>query len=381
MRLLYLIDSLEPGGAERSLAAMAPYLIAGGVRLDVGYLKTGAGVHADLLSSGAHLAPLSGRGGRAGWLHRTMRLIADRRPDLIHTTLFDADIVGRSAAWWAGIPVVSSLVNVGYGKEQASSPGLRPWKVRAAQAADAATARTVRRFHAVTLEVAAVMARRLCIARDRIEVIPRGRDPLSLGTRTLTRSASVRELLGIAPSAAVVLAVARQEHQKGLDVLIAGFSTVADRRPDACLLLAGRQGSATPSLRQSVDRLGLAERVRFLGAREDVGDLLCAADVFVLPSRWEGMPGALLEAMALEAPVVASDIRGVRDVVGTEDVARLVPIDDPLSLAAAVLEVLADAAKTRDRALAARALFERGFTIQRAAERVLGFYARSLRPA
>ena len=132
MRVLYLIDSLGPGGAERSLAAMAPAYVRRGVDLDVAYLIDRPGVHGDLEAAGARLFSLDGPGGRAGWAWRAERLIAARRPDLVHTTLFEADVAGRIGAGLAGAPVVSSLVNVAYGADHAATPGVRRWKVQGA---------------------------------------------------------------------------------------------------------------------------------------------------------------------------------------------------------------------------------------------------------
>src|SRR5438132_1164237 len=122
MHVLYLIDSLHAGGgAEESLAALAPKLVARGATLDVAYLRERAGLQARLAQAGATVFSLAGWGGRAGWIRRARKLIHIRRPDLIHTTLFESDVVGRVAARMSGLPVVSSLVNVAYGSEQMES--------------------------------------------------------------------------------------------------------------------------------------------------------------------------------------------------------------------------------------------------------------------
>ena len=189
MRILYVINDLGAAGAERSLAAMAPHYADRGIRLDGAYLRHEDGIQADLEAAGARLFSLEGSGGRLGWARRARRLMASLRPDLVHTTLFEADVAGRLGATFAGVPVVSSLVNVHYGADQAAAPGLRRWKVRGAQLLDAATARRVVRFHANARYVADVMARRLHVPRDRIEVIPRGRDPERLGRRDPQRRA------------------------------------------------------------------------------------------------------------------------------------------------------------------------------------------------
>lgn len=380
MHVLYVIDSLAPGGAERSLAALAPRYAARGVALDVAYLKERPGVQGELVRAGATLFSLAGSGGRAGWVRRATRLVRRRRPDLVHTTLFEADIAGRVAASLAGVPVVSSLVNPEYGPEQLSDPRLSRWKVRGARLVDALTARRVARFHAITSYVADVMAGRLGLRRDRIDVVPRGRDPEELGRRSPERRAAARDGMGVGPETAVVLAAARHEHQKGLDVLLEAFPLVLREVPSARLVVAGREGNQTPLLRTAVERLGLAGAVRFLGVRDDVPDLLCAADVFVLPSRWEGLGSVLLEAMALEAPIVASDVPAVREVVGDGEEARLVPPERPDALASRIVATLADARGAADRARRARARFLQRYTIDRVADQMIAFYDRSVSP-
>jgi glycosyltransferase involved in cell wall biosynthesis len=375
VRVLYLIDSLVPGGAERSLVAMAPHLVAGGIALEVATLHERPGVQAELAAAGVHLHSLAGDGGRAGWARRARRLIRERRPDLVHTTLFEADVAGRVAATVCRVPVVSSLVNVAYGPEQhAGGSGVGRVKLAGARLLDAVTARPVVRFHAVSHYVADVMARRLLLRRSRVEVVTRGRDPDLLGIRTPERREWARAGLGVGPEQAVVLGAARHEWQKGLDVLVESAPRVLAEIPSARFLIAGRDGNQTAQLRALADRLGVAGRVEFLGARSDIPDLLCAADAFAFPTRWEGMPGSILEAMALRAPIVASDIPPVTEAVTDGQSARLVPAGQPEAFAGALVETLADRPAAEARAERAEADFQARFTIRRAADGMLAFY-------
>lgn len=377
MRVLYIIDSLAGGGAEHSLAAMAPHLVAQGIDLEVAYLHERPGLHGELRAAGVRLFSLAGEGGRAGWVRRARRLILERRPALVHTTLFEADLAGRTAAFLTRTPVVSSLVNDAYGPGHLRDPQLRRWKVRGAQLADLLTARVVRRFNAVSSAVADAMSRRLLVPRDRIEVIPRGRDPDSLGTRTAPRRATVRGRLGLSDSTPLILAAGRHEWQKGLDVLLEAMPHILSQVPDAHLLIAGREGRSTPRLGQLRTRLRLANNVWFLGSRRDLPDLLCAADVFVLPSRWEGLPGVLIEAMALEAPIVATDLPAVRETVGGSGVALLVPRDDPAALASAVVQTFRQPEAAAGRAREGRRRFLGRFTVEGIAARMSAFYRRT----
>ncbi len=379
MRVLYVIDSLAPGGAESSLVALARYYPERGVELEVAYLHDRPGLHEELEAAGARLTSLDGPGGRRGWVRRAVDLVRERRPDLVHTTLFEADLAGRIAGAAARVPIVSSIVNVGYGPEQRKDPGIRLWRLLGGQLADIATARVVRRFHAVSHEVADVMSRRLLLPRSRVEVVHRGRDPLVLGTRTPERTARARGMLGAGPGDRLLLAVARQEHQKGLDVLLRALPLVRADVPQARLIVAGREGNQTAMLQALTGELGLGGAVAFLGARSDVADLLCAADVFVFPTRREGFPGAVLEAMALEAPIVATAIPTVSEAVVGGEHALLIPVDDVGALAAATVAALGSPEAAQQRARAARARFYDHFTIKRAADGMVRLYEAALR--
>jgi glycosyltransferase involved in cell wall biosynthesis len=379
IELLYLIDSLARGGAERSLASMAPFLVEGGVALTVACIHRRDDLSDEIRRAGGRVVylPPSGRVRRIGHVRDLARTV---RPDIVHTTLFEADVAGRLAAARLRVPNVTSLVNTPYGPEHLDDPSLRKWKVRSAQAVDSATGRFVTRFHAVSDHVRDVMAGRLHLDLRRIDVIPRGRDPARLGRRTPARRAASRAALGMSAQDHVVVAVARQEHQKGLDVLLRAVAQLATSHPRLKVVVAGREGTATPVLTRLIEQLGLSASVALLGERDDIPELLCAADTFVLPSRWEGMPGALLEAMAMEVPIVASDLPQVRE-VADESLARLVPPGDPAALASAICSTLRPASELERQLRSARNRFTSRFTTQVVAQDMLDFYRRSLSQA
>ncbi|WP_266273260.1 glycosyltransferase family 4 protein [Kitasatospora purpeofusca] len=372
-----MIDSVSRvGGAEQGLVAMTPQLVRAGVKLDVAYLKDSpGGFQPELTSAGADVFGV-GRASRGGTVAALHRLVRERRPDLVHTTLYESDVLGRAAALAARTPVVTSLVNAAYGPEHRNARGLNPWKVRAAQAVDATTAQGTRRFHALTRYVAGAMARRLRVPSQRIDVVPRGRDPELLGSVTPDRRAAVRTALELPQDVPVVLAAARQQYQKGLDVLLEAWPEVLRAEPDAVLLLAGSEGGESERLRA----LAAATRgVRFLGPRDDVFDLMAASDAFAVPSRWEGLGSAAMEAMGVGVPLVAADVPALRETVGSEDYARLVAPEHPAALAAALTDTLEDRASARMRAKAARARFLTSFTLHQVSAQMVEFYERSLR--
>ena len=377
MRVLYVIDSLDrPGGAEQALASMAPGLVSGGVDLHVASLTERDGLQPDLIAAGARLHPV-GAETRPARTREVAGLVRRLRPDLVHTTLFEADLVGRSGAALARTPVVSSLVNVAYGPEHRADPGLSAAKVRAAQAADAATCQVVRRFHALTDHVATVMSRRLLIRESRVQVMPRGRSRARLGVRSPERRAAVRSALGLTTDAPMIVAAARHEHQKGLDVLVEALAAVRRAHPDAQLVVAGREGVTTDLLRATAARDGTTAAVHLLGARTDVPDLVAAADVFVAPSRWEGLGSAVVEAMGIGTPIVASDVAAIRE-TAPPGVALLVPPDRADLLGAAIIETLDDPGAVRSRADRGLARFADRYTIERVTDDMIRFYERAL---
>lgn len=377
MRVTYVIDSLSPAGAERSLVDLVPHLVSRGIHMDVVTLFDRPGLAAEAVAGGATVTCLAGRGGRAGATLRVRRHLRHHRPDLVHTTLFEADIVGRVAGATARVPIVSSLVNLSYGPEQRNSPGVSPARLELARRIDAGTARFVRRFHAITEHVADVMSARLHLPRERIDVVPRGRSPDTLGRRDPKRAADVRAQLGVGHDAPLLVSVARHEYQKGLDVLLRATAEVVRDVPSLRVVVLGRAGNQTADLERLRDELHLGEVVSLSGVRDDVPDVLAAADAFVLASRWEGQSGALVEAMAMSAPIVVSDLEVFREVLG-DGAARFATIGDPTALATAIRETLDDRDTALARAEAARVRFETRFTLAASVDGMVSFYERAL---
>jgi glycosyltransferase involved in cell wall biosynthesis len=376
-RVLCLIDSLALGGAERSLVETAPRLVSLGVPLEVAVLADTPGFGPELVGAGVVLHVVGGAS-RVSRLRRLAGLLASRRPDLLHTTLYESDVLGRLAAFPLRVPVVTTLANTPYGPEHALEAGIGKARLRAAQVVDAITARSVRRFHAVSRATADAYVQRLRLDPAKVEVIPRGRDQRRLGRRSPQRRAEVRRSLGVGPDVPLVVAVGRQEPQKGFDVLIRAMPAVLDSLPDAVLLVAGREGRATTRLRDVIDQTGVAGSVRMLGERTDAPDIIASADVFVLPSHREGLPGVVLEAMALETPVVASDLPTVREAVPGEEYALLVPPGDPDSLARGITETLTAVTPARRRAETSRRRFEAEFDIDAVSAAMARFYETAL---
>lgn len=175
--------------------------------------------------------------------------------------------------------------------------------------------------------------------------------------------------------------VGRLHHQKGADVLIEACRLLADRVGSGWSVRIVGDGPERASLEQTVDRLGLGAQVEFVGEVADPAGELDRADVFVLPSRTEGMSNALLEAMARGRAVVATSVPGSRALVRHDETGLLVPPEDPAALAAALERLMRDADHCFALAGNARAAIEAEYSMGEVAGRYIDLYRSLLHPA
>jgi glycosyltransferase involved in cell wall biosynthesis len=375
LTVLFLIDSLGTGGAERSLAETLPYLRRLGIGTIVVALRPRTeGMQQRLESDGFEVHVLDGRGfpDRVVALRRLLRA---RRPDLVQTTLFHADLVGRLAAVGTGIPVVTRLVNTDYDPVRLQDPGLGRVRFHVSRALDGWTARHLtKRVYANSAAVRAAAARDLGLSDASITVIREGRDARLLTPPDARRREAARAALGIDAAQEVLVTVGRQDFQKGQWFLLDAVARLVPSRPRLVLLIAGRPGDSSPRLQALCARLGIEKHVRFLGHRNDVPEVLAAADLFVFPSLYEGLPGAVIEAMAMALPIVASDIAPVREAIERPENARLVPVADPAGLADAITDLLDNPANARMFGQRAREQFEQTPGLEHACAQVAAFY-------
>lgn len=383
MRVLMVLNSLAPGGTEQSTLALAPPLRDLGVEVSIVTLKSAAH-ELDHVAAAAGVPVQRLQAG--GFLHRLREirhLIRTDPPDVVHTALFDADLLGRLAAWRTGVPVISSFVSTPYDSARLEDPNVTRWKLRVLQVADAVTGRfLVRQFHSVSEGVKTANARALHLPTSCITVAERGRDTATLGERTPQRRAAIRSSLGIAPDAPVLLNLGRQDHHKAQVDLIAATALLVTSHPALVVLVAGKEGNASDAIRSALAaRPAAAACVRILGHRTDVGDLLVAADVLVVSSHVEGTAGVALEAMALGTPVVSTDLEGLRGVLTHEENSLLVPPANPAALAGGIARILDDPALATRLAVDAEADFVSRFTLQASAARMASLYQKVVEDA
>ncbi len=384
IRVLAVIDSTGTGGAEQSLASLAPLLAARHVEVEVAYFHDRPGIKDQLVEAGIPLHHVAVGRSRVLAVRRLSALMRRRRPDLVHTMVFEADVIGRPAARLAGVPVVSSIIAEMYGPEHAAVVPSRV-RLRLARLADVATARLVVRFHAVTRSLADVMAPRLHVDARRIDVVHRGRNPSRFAPVDAARRTEIRRALELDDDVPLVLAIARHEPVKNLESLIRAMPTITRSFPTCTVLVAGRAGTSTERLEQLVRdlhrELDVPGRVVLLGERHDVADLLAVADTLVCPSLNEGIGGSVLEALASGCPIVCSDLPSLREVTRAEPsgahLARFFRATDVAGLAGQVVDSLTEGRTDQGDALR-RAHFADHFDIEVIADQMVGFYRHTL---
>lgn len=269
---------------------------------------------------------------RGVWrLYRFLR----RNPyTLVHTHTSKGGFVGRLAARMAGIPVIVHTAH-GFAFHEQS----RPAAVRVYALLERFAAHCCHRIFTVS-EFHRRWGLDLGIAGDRkIVAVPNGISPARVAP--VVGRESVRAGMGVGPDDFVILSAGRLAPGKGLEDLLEAVATLQPGAGRLKVWLAGT-GPQQAALEQMAVIQGLSDSVTFLGFREDVGDLLAASDLVVLPSLREGLSIALLEAMAAERPVIATNIGSNREVTREGEGALLVPPRSPAALAEAIARVVAE---------------------------------------
>lgn len=354
MKILHVVASMDRGGAEAAtvehvrcashdIENWVCSLDGGGAALEQAR-RAGAGVLA--LSRGRQ--PFADR---ARAVYRLTALMKHERFAVVHGHDPSASIQATLAAVWAGVPVVvRSEHGIHYrGRNTGIPPQLDLVALRATRRI-LCTSEAVRRSHAV----------RAPWAGDRFVTVTAG---VSAAIASRPR-ATFRAELGFLDRDRVVLAVAALTPRKALHVLVEAFHRITRRSSAARLVIAG-DGPLRPDLERQVVDAGIADRVRFLGDRDDVPDLLEAADVFASTSAREGMSIALLESMRAGIPAVVSRVGGNPEAVVDGGTGWIVPAGDPGLTAEALLHLLEDRARARSFGAAARDRWARHFTADR----------------
>ena len=287
---------------------------------------------------------------------------ADRRQiSLIHSHGYKPNIL-LSVARPRGTKVVSTVH--GWAKHTATLKG------RLYEYADAIALRRLNKVVAVSQAVQRDLADR-GVTGDRVEVIHNGISCRSDIVSELHTSARVE--LGLTKNTFIVGAVGRLVAVKGYEYLIDAMQDVAKVIPDSHLVIAG-EGPLLHQLRARVERLGLENRVTFVGYQREIQRFLETIDVFVMPSLSEGLPMSLLEAMCCGKAVIATTVGGIPEVISNRENGILIPPSDSKSIAEAICEIHNDDRLKTSVSIRGRSSVESDFSSKAMARKYLSLY-------
>jgi len=383
LHVAQLVETLDMGGAEHLAVQVANARAAAG-DLSHLYVLTEPGILAARISPAVPVRYLGYRRASLAQPHRFLpslvrgyRLLSRQlRADgiqVVQTHLPGANFWGLLLALRECCAVVGTIHNNAefrYGEDSAPVRArLRrqayAWLLRRA-AAVVAVSEDVRSSLVEELELDTATAARLVVVPNGV-LLPAELSPAV--------QAAVRRRYGLPMDVPLVLAAGRLTEQKNFGALVEAAARLRPRFPTARFLIAG-EGEQRASLQARIGELGLSGQMHLAGNVTDLVDLMRAADLFVLPSLWEGLPLVLLEAMAARLAVVATRIRGVAEVVRDGENGRLVPPGDVAALSEAIGDLLDHAEARSSLARSARETIAASYSFERVAAQLGDIYRR-----
>ena len=342
MRILYIQDSLGTGGAERSNAELWYYLRAKDIELRIVALEhRKEGIEQEIIEAGFDVVFLR----QASFINQANQIknaIKNFKPDIVHSVLFRANMRVRLVKLFYKFRHVESLVNCTYDEIRYQDANINSMLLKVYEKLDGLSQNIgVDHFLAITNEVKNHYIKHLNIKPKKLTVISRGRKENQFRSEKKYLRMALNKELDLDYEGLIFIHVGRQEFQKAhLDILKA--IKIIDKElaiAKAQFLFCGRKGNATGEIDDFLKQNVLSTRVEFLGHRNDVYQLMVASDVFLFPSRFEGLGGSLIEAQAAGLPVICSDIPVFKEVVSPLN-AKFHKTNDPKSLSLVLKEMI-----------------------------------------
>ena len=366
LKILHLITRLPIGGAERLLLDVLRSLDSTRFESEVCCIQGRGELANEVEEMGIILHDL-GRMQRKhfdfGAILALRRLIKERRVDLVHSHLYHANLYGRLAAWQEKTPSIASVHNTYFRHKwhrRLINNLLAKVSFRVtAPSADVELA--IRRYDRVAGEKVVRLIN--CIDLDRVN--------------SNLEAEAAKHRIGVESDDMVIGTVGRMEEQKGHDILLHAFAALRSLPSVSTgslrLLIVG-DGRLRQATEEKARQLGVIDACRFPGSMTRMGDVYRAIDIFVLPSLWEGLSLAMLEAMAAGLPLVATDVGGVRDVLGDNLHGRLVPPGDAIALTNALAELLFNTQLRGELAASARQCVKNNYGVANLAHQLSQLY-------
>lgn len=358
LKVLHIVGDSRYGGVVRIILGLARVAKADGWQIDVLATDPAVQVALERQAIGVVNLDVIRRETRPFrdlvGLFRLRNFLHGAGYNIVHTHTSKGGFVGRLAAKMAGVPIIVHTMH-GFAIHEQSAAWARLVYAALERIASRWCDRivSVSRFHrdwALDL--------RMC-PPTQIHAIPNGitPDPVSASLN----AAELRKKLGVGEGEFFILSPTRLAWDKGLQYLIEAAALLPRENCAYRVVIAG-DGPARAGLEELARARGVADRVVFLGFRDDVAELLASSDVVVLPSLREGMSMSLLEAMAAGKPIIATSIGSNREVASQGEMALLVPPADPVSLAKAIEAAAQDPQRMAVLGASARSLFEARYT-------------------
>ena len=352
VKVMFLITGLAYGGAETQLVNLATKLKCRGWDVRVVSMLPPQAFVEELKNAHIPLATLNMRRGVADprAVFRLLKILREWEPDILHSHMVHANLLARVVRIFCKIPV---LISTAHSIDEGGS-----WREVAYRLTDPLADLTTNVSRTAVERYIRVGA----APKNKIIFMPNGIDTAKFN---LNKAAGqhLRNELGV-DNYFVWLAVGRFEEAKDYPNMLRAFKMIVSKKSDVVLLLVG-QGSLLEEVKKLAGALGMKDNVRFLGVRQDVPDLMNAADAFVLSSRWEGFGLVLAEAMSCQLPVVATDSGGPREILNGGKLGHLVPPGDSEALAAAMMKMMSlPEAERQAMGRAGRAYIEANYSLE-----------------
>jgi len=371
VRILFLITSSDFGGAETLLFQQVISLNKNEYEPLVCSLKTRGSIAKKLESLGVKTTSID-LDLRRDWIRpwrvlKTLRqlhqLIDSFRPDVIHASLFQADVIGSLLGYLSRVPVRIATVHMVLKKrivelviERLCSPFIDCYL---------AVSKDIRRFY----------KSRLFLPAHKIETISNAVDEEELERKAAQKPPAFQNF-----KPRYLVAVGRLDPQKDMKTLLDAFQRISQRFDDTGLVLVG-DGPEREELEQIVEQWKLTNSVRFAGFQENPMSFIAASQALVLSSQEEGLPLVILEAMALGKPVISTIVGAVPEIVDNEQSGLLVPSRDPAALAQAIERVLSDNTLAAQMGAAGRLIVRKKYSIKTMREKLDRLYKTLLEKA
>jgi glycosyltransferase involved in cell wall biosynthesis len=326
IKIVHLITSLEVGGAQHGMLLGLPRFDSNKYQHIICSIMDRMQMAPQFRTAGIEVVSLGLRK-KTDFLvaQRLVSLLRHQRPDILHTYLLHGNILGRIAGRLAGVPAI-------IGSERTIGQARR-WGRLATKLTNPLTN---------AVEVNSELGGKaieidLGVPRDKVEVVRSGLDLEAFVNAT--RRAEIRTELHLNDDQHLVVYVGRLRPVKGVEYGIKAFASAVSQRPNIHLALAG-EGEQFDHLKNLANELNVHEKVTFLGVRNDLPDLLSAADSILMPSLNEGFPRTAIEAMAAGKPIIATNVGGTPEAIIDGETGILVPSKDIESMTSALVNMV-----------------------------------------